>query len=101
MRQQLTPDFEKPQAEPEIYPPGTTIPRERIWTSTGARGTQRIYVARVGPFGLTLLALATGALSMLALFLLVGAALIFLAVGGVLAVGAVIGTISHGRSRRQ
>src|ERR1700746_978809 len=81
MQQQLMPNPEQPPPESEIYPPGATIRRERIWISAGTQGTQRIYVARLGPVGLALLALIVGTMAVLALFLALGAALITVAVG--------------------
>ena len=84
------PNPEQPPPESEIYPPGATIRRERIWISAGTQGTQRIYVARLGPVGLALLALIVGTMAVLALFLALGAALITVAVGAVLAIGAIV-----------
>jgi hypothetical protein len=97
MQQRLTPKPEQPPPEPEIYPPGATIPRERISISAG---TQRIYVARLGPVGLTLLALIVGTMAVLALFLALSAALITVVVGAVLAIGAIVSAVVHGRLRR-
>ena len=65
---------ERPRVEPEIIPPDRTRS-----TRQGApyfeRGTQRVYVTRIGPFG--------GVLLMLALAL-------FVAVGGLMFVGALL-----------
>jgi hypothetical protein len=100
MQQQLMPNPEQPPPESEIYPPGATIRRERIWISAGTQGTQRIYVARLGPVGLALLALIVGTMAVLALFLALGAALITVAVGAVLAIGAILSVVVHGQLRR-
>jgi hypothetical protein len=100
MQQRLTPSPEQPPPEPEIYPPGATIPRERIWISAGTQGTQRIYVTTLGPVGLTRLALIVGTMAVLALFLALGAALITVAVGAVLAIGAIVSAVVHRRLRR-
>ena len=68
---------EKPRSEPEIIPPGRRrgTRRERVFTD--ARSTERIYVARIRPFGV-LGILMVGVLSAVALALLLGALLISL-----------------------
>jgi hypothetical protein len=70
---------ERPRVEPEIIPPDRSRQgadwRQPAWrpqASGDARGTQRIYVTRIGPFG--------GAMLMLALALLV--AVFFLIIAG-------------------
>jgi hypothetical protein len=100
MHQRPTPNSERPRAEPEIYPPGSTIPKERIWVTTDTHGAQRIYVAKLGPFGLTLLALLIGILSVAALIVLLGAAVILVAAAAALAIGAILSTVLRGRFRR-
>jgi hypothetical protein len=100
MQQQPTPNAELPRAEPEIYPPGSAIPRERVWISTGARHTQRIYVAKFGPVGLALLALLIGIVFVVSTFVVIGVAVISVAVGAVLAIGAILTTALRGRFRR-
>ncbi|HMK70205.1 MAG TPA: hypothetical protein VK442_04460, partial [Xanthobacteraceae bacterium] len=58
---------ERPRVEPEIIPPQRT-PRRSDWQqqtwrpfpSTAANGAHRIYVARLGPFGVALLMLLLG-----------------------------------------
>jgi hypothetical protein len=67
-------------------------------TTPGARG--RIYVAKLGPVGSAVLFPVIGILAVLALFLLLGVALISLAVIGVLTVGAIVSAVWRGRSRR-
>jgi hypothetical protein len=96
MQQRPTPNSDQPQLEPEIYPPGSAIPNERIWVTHGA---QRIYVAKLGPVGITLLALLIGGLSVAALFVLLGAAVILVAAGAALAIGAILSTVLRGRFR--
>ena len=51
---------ERPQSEPEIILPGNQ-PDSGIWASKTTHGTHRIYVTRLGPFGITLFAAAIGA----------------------------------------
>jgi hypothetical protein len=78
-------------AEPEIIPPGVPLRSEpRVWVSTGAQGTQRIYVKRVGPLGLALAALAVGAFAALALVVVVGFAVIALIAAGLLAAAFIV-----------
>jgi hypothetical protein len=100
MQQPPTPSSGLPQAEPEIYPPGSAIPHERIWASTGTHRTQRIYVAKLGPVGLTLLALLIGIVAVVATFVLIGVAVISVAMVAALAIGAILTTVLRGRFRR-
>ena len=93
MQQRPTPNAELPPAEPEIYPPGSAIPRDRVWISTGAHHTQRIYVAKFGPVGLALLALLIGIVFVASTFVLIGVAVISVAVGAVLATGTILTTV--------
>jgi hypothetical protein len=78
----------RPIIEPEIIPPDRrdrqSPSRSRIWIADGVRGSHRVYVARLGPFGAILLALAIGVVSAALLALLLGAFLI-----GTLAIGAI------------
>jgi hypothetical protein len=101
MKQQPTPLTEQPRAEPEIILPGTPVDfRSRVWSSADTRARGRIYVARVGPVGSAVLFLAIGFLAVFALFLLLGAVLISLAVIGMLTMGAILSVVWRGRSRR-
>jgi|SRR6202035_3749826 hypothetical protein len=74
--------------------------RLRARTSADTRARGRIYVARLGPVGSAVLFLAIGFLAVFALFLLLGAVLISLAVIGVLTIGAILSVVWRGRSRR-
>ena len=101
MEQHRTPRPEPPRAEPEIIPPGAPVDiRSRVWASADIRTRGRIYVAKLGPLGSAVLFLVVGILAVLALFVLLGAALVSLAVVGVLTVGAIVSAVWHGRSRR-
>jgi hypothetical protein len=78
---------ERPRAEPEIIPPNRTnrAPdwRQRTWQPDGSAwvgGTQRIYVGRIGPFGLALLILMIGVLAAVILLTVVGAVLLWIPV---------------------
>jgi hypothetical protein len=76
---------ERPRAEPEIIPPDRSG-RQHDWRNppwygdafTGARGTRRVYIGRVGPFGVVLLMLAIAAIVALAVIAVVGVALIWI-----------------------
>jgi hypothetical protein len=66
---------ERPRVEPEIIPPDRTRSARHGAPYFDTSGTHRVYVTRIGPFG--------GVLLMLALAL-------FVAVGGLLFVGALL-----------
>lgn len=70
---------ERPRAEPEIIPPDRT--RGSAWPPpgfTGARGTHRIYVTQVRPFGVVLVMLAIAFVAAIVLLLMLGAVLLWL-----------------------
>ena len=82
-------DDEKPRAEPEIIPPDRLHDHEmrraaRLW-SDGA-SYQRVYVGRIGPLGIFLIALAGSAIAILLLLLVVGAFLIWIPIVGLIVV---------------
>jgi len=86
---------ERPRAEPEIIPPDRGRGRAPSWPPppygfTQARGTQRVYVSRIGPFGFALLMLVVGLLAAVLLLALIGAALIWIPVVAVLVIVAAI-----------
>ncbi|MGA2893146.1 MAG: hypothetical protein ABSE22_09770 [Xanthobacteraceae bacterium] len=87
---------ERPRVEPEILPPERDNGRGRgpNWPPpygfTRARGTHRIYVSRMGPFGFALLMLVAGLLGGVLLLALIGAALIWIPVVAVLLIIAAI-----------
>src|SRR5215468_5382241 len=74
-------DIEHPRVEPEIIPPSDVRSRRAGWSFDG---TQRVYVARVGPFGFAMVALAIAALAMLLFLLLLGAFVILIPLAGLL-----------------
>lgn len=88
---------ERPRVEPEIIPPDRGS-RGSDWTRSpwrgGAygetRGTQRIYVTRLGPFGVALLFLAIAAIVAIILIAALGAVLIWIPVVAVLVVVAAL-----------
>jgi len=86
---------ELPRVEPEIIPPGRRGRYDRGdgWPSDGftqMRGTHRVYVGRIGPFGFALIMLIAGLLAAVLLLILIGAALIWIPVVAALVVIAAI-----------
>ena len=94
---------ERPRVEPEIIPPDRN-PRRSDWRhqawrrqtwqpffSTAADETHRIYVARLGPFGIALLMLIVGIVVGLIILAVIGAVLIWIPIMLMLvAVGAIL-----------
>src|SRR5262249_57580929 len=72
-------DVEQPRVEPEIILPSDVRSRR-----AGFDGTQRVYVARVGPFGFAMVALVIAALAMLLFLLVLGAFVILVPLAGLL-----------------
>jgi len=106
MQPQPTPKAKTP-SEPEILPPDADWPRaSRIWVSAGPNHTTRIQITRLGPVGITFFVLLIGILviGILALtgiaVLLLGAALVAIAAGGVLIVGGILSSLSRRPFRR-
>lgn len=83
---------EQPRVEPEILPPDRS--RGRGWPPphgySQARGTDRIYVTRMGPLGFALLTLAIGLFAAVFLLILIGTALIWIPLAAALLVIAAI-----------
>jgi hypothetical protein len=103
---------ERPRAEPEIIPPdrsGRKSDRQQPdWRNspwhgnvfTGARGTQRIYVTRVGPFGVALLVLAIAAIMAIIMIVTLGLVLIWIPVLAFIVVAAAVFRLLRGFGRR-
>jgi putative flippase GtrA len=89
---------EQPRSEPEIIPPGEADARAR-WSFDG-RGTHRIYVARVGPFGFVLLGFVIATLLGLLLLFLLGAFVVLIPLAGLLLAVAVVTSFLRGSFRR-
>jgi len=87
---------ERPRVEPEIIPPNhfDRHGRQENWPPpygyTQMRGTHRVYIRRIGPFGFALIMLIAGLLAAVLLLILIGAALIWIPVVAVLLVIAAI-----------
>ena len=101
MQQQPMPKAKPRYTEPEIIPPGADWPRaSRIWVSTGPHHTTRIQITRLGPVTIALFALLIGIFALAGIALLLGAALVGIAAGGVLIVGGIISSLSRRPFRR-
>jgi hypothetical protein len=85
---------ERPRREPEILPPVQDWPDRDSWPPHYGygerRGSQRIYVGRIGPLGFVLLMLVVALFGGVLLLALIGAALIWVPVLAVFAVIAAI-----------
>lgn len=81
---------EQPRAEPEIIPPDRRQSgwRQSSWQTTWvsrdamgrAHGAERIYVSRMGPFGVAILLLAFAVLAAIIFLAIIGAVLIWIPV---------------------
>jgi hypothetical protein len=89
--------------EPEIIPAsaGTQLrDSDAIWTWVNERGTHRIYVTRLGPFGLVLLAPGIGFLAALVFVLAIGTFLIWIPLVALLFVATIISALLPQSFRR-
>jgi hypothetical protein len=95
----------EPRSEPEIIPPDRTRPewardRRGPWVSADSFGTRRIYVGKVGPLGIVLLALLIGILAALIFVILVGAFLIWIPVAILVFIAAIVGGLLRRHLRK-
>jgi hypothetical protein len=88
---------EQPRVEPEIIPPERTRQgmdwRQPAWRPYGpgqAGGSYRVYVGRVGPFGVAMLALAFAILAVVIVFAIIGAVLFWIPIVALAVVAAAI-----------
>jgi len=93
-----------PRSEPEIIPPPRAGSRSHfghaMWSASDRHGIRRIYVARLGPFSLILLALGIVLLAVCVLFLLAGFILIWIPVVVIVTVVSVITVLLRRSFRR-
>jgi hypothetical protein len=94
----------EPRSEPEIIPPDRTRPE---WAREGrgprvsaSFGTHRLYVGRVGPMGIVLLALLIGILAALIFVILVGAFLLWIPIAVLVFIAAIVGGLLRRQLRR-
>lgn len=106
MDKRPVPGSDRPRVEPEIIPPGDPRARSaygsgdaRTWRS--ADGTQRVYVARVGPFGFAMVALAAALIAALVFLFVLGAFVIVIPLAGLLLAAAIVSSMLRGSFRRQ
>jgi hypothetical protein len=95
------PDNDRPRVEPEIIPPTHADARWRERGPLDGQNRQRIYVARVGPFGFAVAALAVAIIAALAFLLVLGAFMVLIPVAGLVLAGAVIFSLFRGSFRRR
>jgi hypothetical protein len=100
MEQRPIPAGEKPRVEPEIIPPGDAAARWGGSPDWSSGATHRVYVAKIGPFGFFLIALAVAALAVLVLVLILGAFLLWIPIAGLLLAAAVLSGLLRGRRLR-
>jgi hypothetical protein len=91
----------RPRVEPEIIPPGYPDARWRARMSADGRGTGRIYVAQVGPFGFAMAAITLAIVAALALLLVLGAFVILIPLAGLVLAVAVAFSMFRGSFRRR
>jgi hypothetical protein len=89
--------LEQPRVEPEIIPPDRARSgadwRQPAWRPYGpgeAGGSYRVYVGRVGPFGVAMLALAFAILAAVIVFTIIGAVLFWIPIVALVVVAAAI-----------
>jgi hypothetical protein len=96
---------ETPRSEPEIIPPDqpTAAWAQRTWMRSSGydRESQRIYIARLGPFSVILLLLVIGLLIAAGLIFVLGAVLVWIPVALLLAAAAILGGAMRWFMRRR
>lgn len=95
------PPPEQPRYEPEIIPPGATHDPFRSRATFGSQRTQRIFVGRIGPLGIVMIALVVGFIIALVLVLLLGAFLLWIPIVGLLLAGGLISAAWRKYIRRE
>jgi hypothetical protein len=96
------PPDEEHRCEPEIIPPGRAdgrVPESTFWAREVERGSQRIYVTKIGRFGLLPFFLLGGIVSIALLMFVVGALLILIPLAGVVLAAAIIAGLLRGYPR--
>jgi hypothetical protein len=91
---------EQPQNEPEIFRPGERITPSRSDPLGGSEFVQRVYVGRLGPFGLAMLALGFVIAVVVLLALLVGVLLFWIPIVVVIVAATIFAGALRSRWRR-
>jgi Flp pilus assembly protein TadB len=99
MAEDRDPRQQRRRIEPEIIPPDRDRPTRRHGAFPDLEGTQRIYVARLGPFGGILLVLLVVILAALLLFTILGALLISIPVVAFIVLVVALSTLLRPRRR--
>ncbi len=96
------PPNEEHRTEPEIIPPGPAdgrAPESTFWVRDLERGSHRIYVTRIGRFGLLPFFFLGGIILIALLIFVLGAFLILIPVAGVVLAAAIITGLLRGYPR--
>jgi hypothetical protein len=96
------PPDEEHRSEPEIIPPGRAAGSEReipFWAREVERGSYRIYVTKIGRFGLLPYFLLGGIILIALLVFVLGAFLILIPVAGIVVAAAIIAGLLRGYPR--
>jgi hypothetical protein len=96
------PPNEEQRSEPEIIPPGRadgSEPDSTFWVREVERGSHRIYVSKVGRFGLLPYFLLGGIILIALLIFVLGAFLILIPVAGIVLAAVIIAGLLRGYSR--
>ena len=98
MNERRLPASEKPRSEPEIIPSDRGDQQSRssaagIHVFLDGHGVRHIYVTRLGPMGMVVLALMVGILFTITLVLVLGAFLIWIPLVGLLVAAAIISSL--------
>ncbi len=95
------PPDEEHRSEPEIIPPGRAgrEPESTFWAREVERGSHRVYVTKIGRFGLLPFFLLGGILLIALLIFVLGAFLILIPVAGVVLAAAIIAGLLRGYPR--
>jgi TM2 domain-containing membrane protein YozV len=93
------PPDQEHRSEPEIIPPGGSEPESTFWVREVERGSHRIYVTKIGRFGLLPFFLLGGIILIALLIFVLGAFLILIPVAGVVIAAAIIAGLLRGYPR--
>ena len=96
------PPTEEHRSEPEIIPPGRadrSEPASTFWVRDVERGSHRIYVTKIGRFGLLPYFLLGGIILIALLIFVLGAFLILIPVAGVVLAAAIVAGLLRGYQR--
>lgn len=97
------PSTGKHSTEPEIISPSAGVrlrDSDAMWVSVNERSTRRIYVTRLGPFSLVLLALGIGLFAALVLILVLGTFLIWISLAALLVTATLLSALFRQSFRR-